>query len=89
MDNLGSKSVDELITMIEELNDELDEKKQEIEELEMEVEEASSDVENYEESSIDEEGVAEAAFNAGYDANERGELCMRAWLNYKIEARIR
>ncbi len=88
MDDLESKSVDELITIIGELNESIEEKDQEIEELSIEVADASSEMVNYEESSIDEEEVAEAAFNAGYDANENGELCMRSWLNYKILARI-
>ena len=88
MEDLNSKSTDELIEIIESLNDQISEKNQEIEDLSMEVEEVNSEVTVYEESSVDEEAVAEAAFNAGYDANENGELCMRSWLNYKIEARI-
>ena len=86
MEQLESKSNDELISIIEELNDSIEEKEQSIEELQEEVADFSHEVDQHIEVNIEE--LAESAFNAGYDANESGELCLRSWLNYKIGARI-
>jgi len=86
MGDLESKSAEELIAIIEDLNESIEEKDQSIDELQEEVADFSNEVDQHVEVNIEE--VAEAAFNAGYDANENGELCMRSWLNYKIGARI-
>ncbi|HHZ94331.1 MAG TPA: hypothetical protein EYN67_01965 [Flavobacteriales bacterium] len=86
MEDLESKSIDELIAIIEELNESIEEKDQAIDELQEESADFQDEINQHTE--INEEEVAEAAFNAGYDANENGELCMRSWLNYKIEARL-
>ena len=86
MNSLDSKTKEELIDIIDELNEQIEEKDQAIDELQEESADLTVEIEQHE--PVDEEGVAEAAFNAGYDANENGELCMRSWLNYKILARI-
>ena len=86
MDDLESKSTEELIAIIDDLNESIEEKDQSIDELQEEVADFSHEAEQYVKVNVEE--VAESAFNAGYDANESGELCMRSWLNYKIGARI-
>ena len=86
MNDLESKSTTELIELIEELQEDIEEKEQAIEELQEET--ADLTVENEQHEDVDVESVAESAFNAGFDASENGNVCMRSWLNYKIEARI-
>ncbi len=84
MSDLKSKSIDELIDIIDELEASIEEKDQAIDELQEEAVDLIVDVEQYE--NVDVEKIAEAAFIAGYNA--KGDMCIRAWLNYKIGARI-
>lgn len=93
MNDLESKSTTELIELIEELQEDIEEKEQAIEELQEET--ADLTVENEQHEDVDVESIAELAFRAGYnDKYVIGTLLdndmelTKAWLNYKIGARI-
>ena len=87
-----NKTKEELIDLLEakdeEIND-LQENEQSIEELADEISDYESQQEEYNEALADREQVSEKAFYAGFDAYQCGEVNeQKAWLNYKIEARL-
>ena len=88
MEDLTKLSAKESIESIDELNDDISQKDCEIEDLQVGSADLLEDNEQYESAVVDEEGVAEKAFNAGFEANEKGESLIRSWLNHKIEVRL-
>lgn len=91
MHEYENKTNEELIELLEARDEELEqieEHDQSIEELEDENRDLQNIIDDYNSSLSDREEVSEAAFDAGYEAKENKEAKMKAWLNYKIGARL-
>ena len=71
MEDLTKLSAKESIESIDELNDDISQKDCEIEDLQVGSADLLEDNEQYESAVVDEEGVAEKAFNTGFEANEK------------------
>lgn len=91
MSEYENKTNEELIELLEARDEELEqieEHDQSIEEAEDENRDLQNIIDDYNSSLSDREEVSEAAFDAGYEAKENNEAKMKAWLNYKIGARL-
>ena len=93
--NYEDKTIEELIDLLEDKDEtisdlqcDLQAKEDEYDEVSEENGELSVEMSRIEEFDIEKEPFAEKAFNAGYEAKENARPLMRAWLNYKIEARL-
>ncbi len=74
---------------IEWLENQIEEIKQDNEDLEESILIYKSEAEDYNEALLDREVVSEKAFIAGFFSGEdKNSTLTKAWLNYKIEARI-
>ena len=84
-----NKTNEELIEILEERDEEIEQLESRNDDLENEVDTLSSDLSSLEAEMVhsdDEEGIAEKAFNAGFEAKSENQF--QAWLNYKVEARL-
>ena len=91
MSEYENKTNEELIELLESKDEEIEqfeEHDQTVEELEDENRDLQNIIDDYNSSLSDREEVSEAAFDAGYEAKENNEAKMKAWLNYKIGARL-
>jgi len=91
MNEYENKTNEELIELLEARDkklEQIEENDQSIEELEDENRDLQNIIDDYNSSLSDREKVSEAAFDAGYEAKENNEAKMKAWLNYKIGARL-
>ena len=80
----SNKSNEELIELLEELN-------QANHDLKTEVRDSAIDSRDYDRAILQLETVAEKSFYAGFECGINKEIVMtkmKAWLNYKMEARI-
>jgi len=86
-----NKTNEELIDLLEAKDEEintLQENEQSIDDLVDEIRDYENQQEAYNDALVDRERVSEKAFYAGYDAYKPDDSKVKAWLNYKIEARI-
>lgn len=86
-----NKTKEELIDLLEAKDEEintLQENEQIIDDLTDEIRNYENQQEEYNEALADREQVSEKAFYAGYDAYKSAAFKVKAWLNYKIEARL-
>lgn len=91
MNEYENKTNEELIELLEAKDEEIQQQQehdQSIEELEDENRDLQNVIDDYNSSLSDREEVSEAAFDAGYEAKENQLPKLKAWLNYKIGARI-
>ena len=91
MSEYENKTNEELIDLLEVRDErigELEENEQSIDDLEDENRDLQNIVNEYDSAVSDREKVSEVAFNAGYQAKENNQAQLKAWLNYKIGARI-
>lgn len=95
MSEYENKTNEELIELLEARDEELEQIEEQIEEHDQSIEEVEDEnrdlqniIDDYNSSLSDREEVSEAAFDAGYEAKENNEAKMKAWLNYKIGARL-
>lgn len=91
MSEYKNKTNEELIDLLEAKDEEIEEleaNEQSIDDLEDENRDLQAIINEHDESLGDREEVSELAFDAGYEAKENNEPQLKAWLNFKIGARI-
>ena len=90
-----NKTNEELIDLLEGKDDRISELEEELQEAESQIDDVkeenvhlSVEISRIEDFDVEKEPFAEAAFNEGYKAKSEDKPLMKAWLNYKIEARL-
>jgi predicted transcriptional regulator len=84
MSDEQQERIEELEELLEESQESLICRQDEVEQLTSELSDSLSQEDYYEQK----ESIMNKSFNAGFDANLRGEPRLKSWLNHKIEARI-
>lgn len=81
-------NIEEAEEIIVDLREKLEELEQSRDDLSDEVESLLEEVNEYDRAISNRESVAEHAFKAGYNVIKKPMNDIKAWLNYKIEARL-